>query len=260
MVDEITNCAQIREQMPDAASASLADGILAAFNAHLRGCAACAKEFFRMQTVAQAINRNLSARFSTEPSPQLVPNVQRQIIAQPCPEVWWRQRIVQLTAIGVFAALAIFIIAARSLHEFEKSPHDRVAALVSAPPALTPAVHPRLNAGIEAAPSRPLRLTLTFARHASLRASHGNDGAAPEVIVEPGQMQAILRFAAAMQRGQIDGAQFLADQKTISEPPEIKPLTVAPLKIAPLDADSAPAGSAVDSQGSVKTSVSGHSD
>lgn len=266
MADKTTNCAQIRDQMADAASALLSAGILAAFNAHLRDCAACRDEFRRVQTLLRAIDHTMSASLAAEPSAQLVANVRKNIrqnipqsiAAQPRRAAAWARWTAWATAAGVCAAFAILLFVARSSRKLNPPLHDSAPVHTSASSASKPASHTTFSASIDAAilsshPRKP-----AFVRRASLRAPHAK-AAEPKVIVQPGQMQAILRFAAAMQRGQIDGAQLLADQKRASEPIEIKPLPVAsPLKIEPLDADSGPNPSA-GSEGSQKDFVAGRS-
>lgn len=260
MVGKATNCAQIRERMFDAASNSLSASVRVAFDTHLGDCAACAEEFRKVQTLAQAIDQGLSASLSVEPSPRLIGNVRRQIIAQPYRATWSRQWSTWLTAAGACAALAILILTVRSAREFSRpTADDHGAASINAPLTSKPTVHRRVNAAMQAPaavqPRRPARAVVT---HVARRAPHQN-AAEPEIIVEPGQMQAILRFVAATQSGQIDGARLLIDQKNTAEPLEIKPLMIAPLKIEPLNADSAPPslGSGENSERSV---VAGHSD
>ncbi|HLJ40659.1 MAG TPA: hypothetical protein VKT50_04150, partial [Candidatus Acidoferrales bacterium] len=47
---------------------------------------------------------------------------------------------------------------------------------------------------------------------------------ATEVIVEPGQMAAVMQFAQELNSGQIDGAKLLADLKAADQPLKIEPL------------------------------------
>lgn len=262
MAGRVTNCARFQRQMSDAAFDSLPADALAAFNAHVRDCPVCRGEFHRVQTMLQAINRTLSAGLAAEPSERLVANVRRNVLqdinAQPHRVEVWRHWWTWAAAAGVCATFAILLFVVRTSRRLNPPLHDSATVRTSAPPILKPAVHPRLNASTEAAGSRPRRSTLAFARHASLRASPAK-AAAPEIIVQPGQMQAILRFATAMQRGQIDGAQFLAAQKKANEPLEIKPLPITPLKIEPLDADSAAPNSG-NGENSTKSFVSGRAD
>ena len=57
----------------------------------------------------------------------------------------------------------------------------------------------------------------------------------PEVIVQPGQMEAVMQFAQMLNSGQIDGAKLLADLKAADQPLEVQPLEIKPLVIAPLE-------------------------
>lgn len=260
----VTNCARFQRQTSDAVFDSLPADALAAFNAHVRDCADCRGEFHRVQTMLQAIDRTLSANLAAEPSSALVANVRenirQNINLQPHRAGAWTRWSAWATAAGVCVAFALLLLVARTWRKSSPSLHGSATLQTSASSTSKLISHPTLNAAItDAITAQPHKRSTLVVHHASLRTTHRN-AAEPEVIVQPGQMQAILRFAAAMQRGQIDGAQFLADQKTLSEPLEIKPLTVAPLKIKPLDADSAPPNSPAGSEGSEKLSVSDHSD
>lgn len=51
----------------------------------------------------------------------------------------------------------------------------------------------------------------------------------PDVLVPPGQLDAILQFARAVRSGQIDGKQLLAAQQETEKPLEITPIEIAPL-------------------------------
>lgn len=254
MVGNTTNCAQIRERMFDAASDSLPGGIRAALDAHIGGCAACAKEFREMQTLAQVINQDLRTRLAVEPSPQLIGNVRRQIIAEPHRATWSRQRSAERATAGLCTVLAILMLTVLSVHESTRPTHEHAAGTINAPSTTKPTVAP-LNAAVETpATAEPRNPAVPFVRHASLRTPRGK-AAGPEVIVEPGQMQAILRLAAATESGQIDGAKLLIDQKNAAEPLTIKPIVIAPLKIAALEDQTTPSGK---DDGDGRDFVAGH--
>lgn len=257
MAGKATKCAQIQERMLDAASGSLSGSFRAAFEAHLSGCAACAEEVRHVETLARAIDRSLSGSLSVEPSPQLMGNIQRQISTQSHRVTWLRQWSAWLTAAGVCAAFAISVLAVRSVREFNRPTRDHAAASINAPATPEPAVHPRVNAGMEAgAAAQSREQALAVARHASLRAVH-RKAVEPEIIVAPGQMQAILRLAAETQSGQVDGAKLLfVDPKKAAKPLAIEPLVIAPLKIATLDVEKPSASG--DGENVDKGSVPGH--
>lgn len=245
MAGKTENCAEIRERMFDAATDSLSDDARGAFGAHIGECAACAKEFQRMRTLTQAIDRSLSANLSVEPPPQFISNVRRQIIAQPHRVTWWRQRSAWLTVAGVCVALAISVLTVRSAREFNRPTNNRTVASINVPATPKPTVHSQVNAMEAATAAQPRKPALAVVSHA-LRTAH-HKASEPEIIVEPGQMQAILRFAAAMRSGQIDGAKLLADQEKAGELPKIKPLAIAPLKIVALSDETAPGSGSAES-------------
>ncbi len=257
MASKITNCAQFRECMADAA---LSGSLQADFDAHLCECAACREDFHRLQTLLQAINDGLSASVAAEPSPQLIADVRQRIAEYQYHAPAWRRQRAWLTAVSACAALAILLFAARTLHKFNQSlPNDApspIAASSTPSRATAPLNHgPAVESATSAPPRKPAPL---FARHTSPRALH-RAAPEPEIIVEPGQMQAVLEFAAALQSGQIDGVKLLADQKQAAEPLEIKPLVIAPLKIAALADDAAPPASGGGESGD-KNFVAGRSD
>lgn len=250
MAGTTTNCARFREQMLDAASAALSGGVRAAFDAHLHHCAACREEFGRVQTLVQKIDQTLSVSLAVEPSARLVANVRKNILqdipqsinAQPHGAAAWRPWSAWVTAAGVCAALAILLLVARTSRKFDWPIHEAAIVQTNAPPTVKAAVHPRLNAGTEVAVSQPRKPVLDVARHASLRASHGIAGE-PEVIVQPGQMQAVFQLIAETQRGQISGANLLNNEKKAAEPFEITPIAIAPLKVSAMEDEPEPSTS-----------------
>jgi predicted anti-sigma-YlaC factor YlaD len=235
MAENITNCAWARESMADAASGVLSSGRLADFEMHLRDCATCREEFRRMQTLLQAVDQGVRASVAAEPSPQLLANIRQAIAEQPCRAPIWLPRSAWLAAAGVCAVLAIGLFTIRTFRNtHETAPRFTANPVGTSPTQNRAAVTPNHISPVKLANSAPPRKPALAVRRASARALH-RAAPEPEIIVEPGQMQAVLRFAAAMQRGQIDGAQLLADQKQAAEPLKIKPLVIAPLKIAALD-------------------------
>ncbi len=248
MGGKVTNCARFHEQMLDATSASLSGALLAAFDAHLCDCAACRDEFRRVQSSVQKIDQTLSVSLTAEPSAQLVANVRKNILqdinAQPHGAAAWRRWSAWATAAGVCAAFAILLFVARTSHKFNQPVRNSAVAQTSASPNSKLTAHPALNPPFDAASLSPHLRNPAFrlARHTSPRAPHAK-AVEPEIIVEPGQMQAILQLVAATQRGQSNGANLLNIDKKAVEPLEIKPIVIAPLKIAPLDNEAAPASS-----------------
>ncbi|MGB6077170.1 MAG: zf-HC2 domain-containing protein [Candidatus Acidiferrales bacterium] len=245
MADKITTCARFREIMADAADAALSGSLRADFDAHLRDCAACREEFGRMRTLLQAINATLSSTVAAEPSPQLLASVRQRITEQPQPHRTpsWLPRSAWLTTAGASAALAILLFAVRTTHKFNQSPRGSVPNQVASLSTLNQPTVPPTRGPIASTASTERRKSATMlARHSSPRTLRYS-APEPEVIVEPGQMQAIFQLVGAAQRGQIDGAELLADEEKVAEPLEIKPLTIAPLQIVGLKDESGPSAS-----------------
>lgn len=228
MAGKIKDCVQAREAITSAASGALSSGAWADFQAHLLHCAACRDEFRRVQMLFRAIDAGVSASVAPGPSPRLVANVRQAIAEHPVREWGWRPRSRWLSAAGVCAVLAICLFAVRTLRNSHGPRNTRNA--VNAPSPAGDAVTRTPVAPIELVRSAPARKPGLAALHGSVRTPRDHV-AAPEVIIEPGQMQAILRLASAARRGEIEGADPLASEKKATDPFQIEPLTIAPLKI-----------------------------
>lgn len=237
MPDSVTNCAQIRKQMLDAITDSLSVGKHAGFDAHLGGCNSCRDEFHRVQTLLQAIDRTLSANLAAEPSAQLVANVRQSIAARPHGAAAWRRWRGWATAAGVCAAVALLFVVARTSRKLNLPLHDSAAVQTSASLTSKLISHPTLNSPVDALAAQQRKPAPTGVLRTSLRTNHRNAAereiVGPEIIVQPGQMQAIFQLIAETQRGQLDGASLLNNERKATEPPEIKPLKIVPLRISP---------------------------
>jgi hypothetical protein len=246
-MSDAAKCGRIRGWMADAASGLLSDVRQSKFEKHIGECAACRSEFARIESLLERIDQSLRAELAVEPSPKLVLSVRESIAAETRSTqltIGWLGRNSWLGASGVctaVVALLIFVVAHRANRPAGNfAPRPQIS---NSAPAHVP-VAPSRSASAESIPLRApahvreIKPRLAFARRESPRIP-ARQSSEPEVIVQPGQMQAILRFAAAMQRGQIDGAKLLADRTKAAGPLEIKPLTIAPLKIAALGENAA---------------------
>lgn len=94
--------------------------------------------------------------------------------------------------------------------------------------------HPvRLSWASRAADGRSAGSSSAVARHNSPA-----NPEVPEVIVPPGQMEAVMQLAADIRSGRIDGKQFFAEQahaqKNMQQPIDIAPIQIKPIEIPPL--------------------------
>jgi len=209
--------------MTSAAADELPENRRTELENHVRECAACRQKFQRVRTLMEAIDLGVTAQSAAEPSPRLMEQV-RQRVRNEAPVVpWWNARWVPAVACA-----AVLIVAAsvwtlwprtRARHELTASSAAPSPIQAVRPAAVVTTAKPRITPerrGSMVALARPAR-KLSARRQPRVPE-------VPEVIVQPGQMEAVMQFAQALNSGQIDGAKLLADLKAADQPLEIKPL------------------------------------
>jgi hypothetical protein len=225
--------------MADAASGSLSEARRGEFDEHIGDCVACRAEFARIESLLGRIDQSLRAELAVEPSPKLVLSVRESIAAEETQKArlaagWlgWNSWLSAAGVCAVVVALLIFMVAHRA-----NRPDGHFAAhpqIANAAPARVPEP-PRRSASAENTPLRApahvreIKPRLAFARRESPRIP-AHQSTEPEVIVQPGQMQAILQFVAEMQKGKVNGTEIEEGMKAAEKPLEIKPLNIAPLE------------------------------
>ncbi|HVB36102.1 MAG TPA: zf-HC2 domain-containing protein [Candidatus Acidoferrales bacterium] len=242
------SCERYRDWMPDAAADELPKNRRMELENHARECAACREELQRVRTLLEAIDLAVTAQSAAEPSPRLIEQVRQRVRDEALVVSWWNARWVPAVACA-----AVLIVAASVWTLWPRTGARRELTVSSAAPSPVQAVRPA-GAATTAQPKITLRrygpmvalprsVRRPYARRIERRS------AAPEVleiIVQPGQMEAVMQFAQALNSGQIDGAKLLADLKAVDQPLEIKPLVIAPLetpKLADDESTEGPAGS-----------------
>lgn len=248
-MSEMQKCGRVRGWMANAISGLLSDSRRSEFEKHIGDCAACRAEFQRVENLLGRIDQSLRTELAVDPSPKLILSVRERIAAETQSEQWsagWLKRNSWLSAAGVCAALAVlsFVLLAhranRPVGNF--APHPQIANSAQAPVPIAPSrsasaenLAPR--AATRARSSKP---RLAVVRHELSRNPRGHRSE-PEVIVQPGQMQAILQFVAETRSGRINGAEVENDIKAAEKPLEIKPLNIAPLETTQGDTNEDPA-------------------
>lgn len=245
-------CGRVRVWMSDAACGSLSESRRGEFEEHIGDCAACRAEFQRMENLLGKIDQSLRATLSVEPSPQLLSNVRHELAAQPRREASWIGKNRWLAPAGACAALAVLLIAV-ALHRGNQQQRSYALhpPVVNSARARVPAA-PTSSAPESAKHIAPVNSSRRHARHPELALAHQvrprNSSChakreMPEVIVQPGQMQAILQFVAEMQNGKINGAEIVRGIQEAQKPLQIKPLEIAPLDASANDSNETPAAS-----------------
>jgi hypothetical protein len=212
--------------MSNAAAGDLPVSQRGDFDAHIRSCAACGAEFNRVTKLTEAIDRGVAARVAAEPSPEFFARVRRKIAADTVPAnanwVWWAPAA---ACVAIVLATAVWMMWPKSAKP------SRIAKTAPTNNSQMVANHVASNRGSVGESKTALS---HLSRTASIRrvAAHNQRRIErePEVLVPPGQAEAVMELAAALQNGKIDGVKLMADLKNAEQPIEIKPLMIPPLE------------------------------
>jgi len=232
------------ERRPDTLT-ELAAGASASadLEAHLASCVSCRQELHALRQALATVDAELADLKAAEPSPDLAARI-REAVAEPArAEPTWRLAWGwTLTAAAAALLVAIALIGQRLSKPVPGSAATGVGREPSREAALaTPSPGP--PAGLVAAPA--FRETpgpeATAHSAATARAAHKSRAqrsarlaSEPEVLVPAGEAEALLRFAANLQRRTVTAESLLVAD--LSAPlPESKGVFIRPLEIVPLD-------------------------
>ena len=211
-------CEKYSDWITDAATGGLAPSREPELLAHAAECDACRKAYDHAREIAASVDRGVESLVSGEPSAHFTTRLRARIAEERIPvrPNWaaWAP-----IAAGVFALAALLLILVLRTQRTNtpsianNGRSDPLSSQPSNPPSPSTTQNPP-------APQA--------ARHRTL-AQQPKSPSQPEVLVPPGQLTAIMEFAAAVRSGRIDGDQLLAAQEQTSAPLEIKPLEIIPL-------------------------------
>lgn len=222
-------CDKYRDWLTDAALGSLAPGREPELLAHAAECDACREAYDQVREAsafADAIDRGVASLVSGEPSPHFNSRLRARIAGEAsASRIAWRAWApIAGMAAAVAVVLAVFVL---RLHEMVPAAPAVPAMTVNRPAPASSPTSSRALSPDEAADSRVPNHALAAANQPSRtpRASSSE----PEVLVDPGELAAVIHFADAIRAGRIDGAKLVADEQQLEAPLEIKPLEIAPL-------------------------------
>jgi len=220
------SCERYRDWMTNAAAGELPENRRSELENHARECATCRQEFQRVRTLMEAIDLGVTAQAAAEPSPRFLEQVRQRIRDEASVASWWNARWVP-----ALACAAVLIVAASLWTLWPRTGTRHGLTASSAAPSPVQPVRPaavRTTAKPKITPERRGSMVALAhpARKLDARRIERQSAAPeiPEVIVQPGQMEAVMQFAQALDSGQIDGAKLLADLKAADQPLKIKPL------------------------------------
>ena len=223
------DCRRFTEKLTDAALQP-GEPLDAGLARHLSSCAACRREFETQQRLARAMDIGLVAAVSAEPSPSFAAGIRVRLAEEPAPRPSRVSGWIPVTA-GALAVLVLMVVwfarqdgpkpvPTKQQHlagnAVQQPGHQSAGSNIASLPPATSAPDVRL----------PNRKVSPGVRKAVPRQ--------PDVIVPPGQREAVLRFYASVMSRRVDASWALN---------EMKPLEVAELKIPPLEAEAGKTGS-----------------
>jgi hypothetical protein len=183
--------------------------------------------------VAAFVDRGVEALVSGEPSAHFNTRLRARIADERTPARlnWpaWAP-----IAVGALALAVLLVVLLSRAPQHDSSP---VASNLEerAPGSSSPSNPPRTAPNIT--PQSRTAVAITSPRHSISRAPRSQPQE-PEILVPPGQLAAIIEFAAAIRSGHIDSDKLLAAQDQINAPLEIKPIEIISLR--PSQPDVAP--------------------
>lgn len=227
------SCERYRSWMTSAAADELPENRRTELENHARECAACRQELQRVRALLAAIDLGVTAQSAAAPSPRLIELVRRRIRDEAPVAPWWKARWVPAVAC---AAVLIVAASAWTLWPRTGARNELTASSVVSSPtqavrlaAAATTAKPKITAQGRGSMVTSMVALARPARRLNARRIDRQRAApevpeVPEVIVEPGQMEAVMRFAQELNSRQIDGAKLLADLKAADQPLKIKPL------------------------------------
>lgn len=221
-------CEKYADWIADAAAGGLMPGRETQLLGHTEECDACREAYRRARELAACVDRGVASLVAGEASPYFASRLRARIAEERAPvRSLWRGRKPVVTGLLVAAVVVVAVVSRgplrhdpqqKNIHGGDDEPAVASPWASNSGRAATPLVPSRRRVGTSQPNSQ---------RRGTLRTVLARSQ--PEVLVPPGQLDAILQFARAVGSGEIDGQQLLAAQEEAEKPLEIAPLEIAPL-------------------------------
>lgn len=232
-------CERYRDALTDLAAAGAAT---AAVEGHLASCEACRAELHTLRQALAVADAEMAVLASAEPSPGLAARI-RKAAAPPSPE-WRLGWLWPAVAAAATLLVALAVVLGRGTGP---TPESRVAAEMahSQPTGGAPVAEPL---GEETVPAAEQAFTGAFQEDEPTPqiVAQGDPGFTrvgtrddrppePEVLVPPGEGEALLRFVALVHRQRLAPTQLAAAGQPSADLAQLTPIDIPPLEIVPLD-------------------------
>lgn len=223
-------CERYRDALTDVAAGRPAPVDL---EGHLASCGDCRSQLAALRAALAGADAELAGLLAAEPSPELAVRIRRAVAESEASPAWRLGWLWPATAVAATLLVALAVALGRGTGP---APVPRVAE-DARPPQSAFAARGEEPAGEPLVPAVAAQPPTPVPPAASLRPRRAGRSvipAGPEVLVPPGEAEALLRFAAHLQtRGVSPESLLVAD---LSAPlPELDAMEIQPLEIVPLD-------------------------
>jgi anti-sigma factor RsiW len=221
-------CEKYRDWTMDAALDALGPERKREFVAHAALCESCRAKYELAGEAVAAVDQGVGSVVAGEPSPHFAARLRaRMAEEQSTSRRAWPTWKPAAAALVVAAVLAIVVISSAPRHH-----NSALQTTRSAPE--TAAVERHETAEM---PERPTANQVRVRRGYRTAGRHRSEPTQPEVLVPPGQFEAVLQLAAEIRSGRIDGKQLIAANQEMDKPLEIRPIVIAALEKPKSDAN-----------------------
>jgi hypothetical protein len=249
------NCRPYRKWIEEAALGTLGAARLAQLKAHLAACVECRQAFETEKGLLAAIDQGMAARVTGSPSAQFAAGVRMRLAQQQAAQrrSWWR------TAWSPAFALAALAVVLLTFWLVRRAQHTSVPQRAQSTPQALPARKPesaetpkipeqmtRTIPPVIAGQTAPRHRTTSVQPHQRVSAQGNSPDQAPEfeVLIDPGEAQALAELVRTMQRG-ADPVGAVEKSVESDDPLQISTVQVDAVTIAELQTPK-PIGSAAD--------------
>jgi hypothetical protein len=223
-------CQRYQSWITDQALGALAKDREAELLAHVEECAQCSAALHRSRVLHQAISLGIAKTVSAEPSPDLAARVCQRIAEPPAPA-----RFAAL--FPVVAGALVFAAALLAFWLRPQAPSRQPGAPTQSHDAAATGRNPSQPAAVIRRPLTELPLHASKGSVEANRRSSRTANTAPAffVLVPPGELQAVVQFAAAMNSSGVVRAQLKNNMEETRDPLEVKSLQFPALEMTKLE-------------------------